>query len=277
MDLDLLFAGTCAWRPRLGTPFTTSVEAGGTVTITSGRIAIVDPLAPREEGEGLERAVPNGAHPVDFLLLGGSVVGARVCFSGAPAERWEPAGAFAIDTGYAGFLDPSAMYDPDVAIDFDLRVADLGTPGVLAFQSRDGRFEASWGVGADGAVTTLFARFLTLSEPRFDAALVRAEGIGLGALPLPDELGVKVARVEVPEGFPARGPVFKVEPASDRRGAVHVHAVDADERVLADPESDGFAHFTFDYPDGKLPLGTSLRIARDTEDGARDPIPIALV
>lgn len=277
MDLDLLFAGTCAWRPRLGTSFTTSVERGGTVTVTSGRIDIVDPLAPREEGAGLDRPVPNGTHPVDFLLLGGTIVGARVSFVGDPAERWEPAGSFAIDTGYAGFVDPAATYDPDVAIDFDVRVADLGTPGVLAFQSRDGRFEASWGIGANGAVTSLVARFLTLSEPRFDAALVRAEGIGLGELPMPEELGVTVARIAVPDGFPARGPVFKVEPASARRGSVHLHAVDADERVLADPESDGFAHFTFDYADGRLPLGTSLRIARDTEDGARDPIPVALV
>lgn len=278
MDLDLLFAGTCAWRPRLGAPFTTSVERGGEVVITSGRIAVLDPLAPRDGSEVLERAVPAGTHPVDFLLLDRVVVAARVVLADGSAERWEPAGAVAIATGYAGFADAEVAYDPDgIEIDFDARVADLGTPGVLAFQSRDGRFESSWGIARDGSVTALVARFMTISEPRFDAALVRAEGIALGEIPLPPELGVTLERVAVPEGFPGRGPVFKVEPASDRRGSVHLHVVDADERVVADPESDGFAHFSFDFADGKLPLGTSLRIARDTEDGARDPIPIALV
>jgi hypothetical protein len=191
-----------------GNPLRFEVCEIGALNIVSGRVVAADPLVFPEDPP-FARAVPNGRHPVRLAMAfifddECHAAYARVDFSDAPAQRWEPAlcegelragdsneGAFGygVDSGRGCFMDPAAgallksrlkrPWFEDLLLDRMDRKSKRGVPGlsfrpalchranVVMFKpgQGDGRYPSHFGFDAAGNVTALVTDFHVHNPP----------------------------------------------------------------------------------------------------------------
>jgi hypothetical protein len=191
-----------------GNPLRFEVYEIGALSIVSGRVVAADPLVFPEDPP-FARAVPNGRHAVRlamaFIFDDESYAAyARVDFSDAPAQRWEPAlcegerragdsnedaFGYGVDSGRGCFMDPAAgallrnrlkrPWFEDILLDRMDRRGKRGVPGlsfrpalchranVVMFKSGqgDGRYPSYFGIDAAGNVTALVTDFHVHNPP----------------------------------------------------------------------------------------------------------------
>ncbi|MFT3861124.1 DUF4241 domain-containing protein [Micropruina sp.] len=191
-QMDELFNFTERSVTRHGETTRTEISRIGTLTTSSGVLAVLDFGSDNSDARPLARSVAQGAYPVERVTGFGRNAAVRVLFSDERPTSWHPARlpdsghVFSVDAGcacvadYAAYAsmtprDKAALHGDFIADqrpaarEFPLGKSDVGVVFDSGFG--DGGYPAYWGMDTQRRVTQLVIDFLVLTAHDDDGVI----------------------------------------------------------------------------------------------------------